>query len=89
MRMKIELKKNIKDYLFNNLKIENEDIFFQLKLSEKKSLGAEFNFDIEEDLLDEIRDWALDKQQIMGFDKDYDLNNEGKILQEIIDKFYI
>ncbi|TVZ27857.1 hypothetical protein JM83_2925 [Gillisia sp. Hel_I_86] len=87
--MEVRLKKNTIDYLLNALNRENEDIFLQLKLNEKSILdSAGYNFKIEEDLADVIRDWAMDKQQIVGFDEDYELTNEGEMLQEIIDKFY-
>lgn len=88
--MEIKLKKNTKSYLLDTLQREKEDLFLQLKLNEKDILdSAEYTVKIGEDLADVIRDWAMDKQQIVGFDKDYDLTNEGKKLQEIIDKFYI
>lgn len=86
--MEIKLKKNTKNYLLNTLQKEKEDIFLQLKLNEKGNLGSsEYTFKIGEDSADVIRDWAMDKQQSVGFDEDYDLTNEGEMLQEIIDKF--
>lgn len=44
---------------------------------------------IGEDAADEIRDWVMDKQAQIGFDINYELTPEGKILEELIDAFYI
>ena len=44
--------------------------------------------EIDEDTADEIRDKALDQQQISGFDIKYELTDEGKILEGLIDLFY-
>jgi hypothetical protein len=44
---------------------------------------------VDEDIADEIRDWASEELQKKGFDIDYELTPEGKILEELIDAFYI
>ncbi|HTE02122.1 MAG TPA: hypothetical protein VK668_22695 [Mucilaginibacter sp.] len=44
---------------------------------------------IDEDVVDEIRDWAGERLQKVGFDENYDLNQEGVILDSIVDKLYI
>lgn len=36
-----------------------------------------------------IREWALDELEIKGFDENYELNSEGKILQSLVDLFYV
>lgn len=42
--------------------------------------------EIDENLVDSILDWAGERQQQIGFDEDYNLNEDGKLLNEIIDK---
>lgn len=86
--MEIKLKSNLRTYLFNNLQKDNEDTFLQLKLNEKSDSGSFSLFKIEEDLAEIIRDWAINKQQVVGFDEEYELTSEGEILQEIINEFY-
>lgn len=43
---------------------------------------------VDDETMDEIRDWASERQQRVGFDKNYDLTPEGKLLEQIIDMFY-
>lgn len=40
-------------------------------------------------MADEIRDWASDELQRKGFDINYELTPEGKMLEELIDLFYV
>lgn len=73
------------NYLDNNIK-NQEDLNFDWNVKkDDKSIIVE----IDDDIVDEIRDWAMDKQVQVGFDVNYELNSEGKILEEIIDVFYI
>ena len=44
--------------------------------------------DIDVDTMDELRDWASNKLQVVGFDMNYSLTEEGKILESLIDKLY-
>ena len=44
---------------------------------------------ISEDQADKIRDLCGEQLQIVGFDEKYELTSEGKILDSLIDKFYI
>ena len=44
--------------------------------------------DINVDTMDELRDWASNKLQVVGFDMNYSLTEEGKILESLIDKLY-
>jgi len=44
---------------------------------------------VDKQMAEEIRSWAIDKLDIIGFDKDYELTEEGKILEGIVDKFYM
>ncbi len=57
----------------------------------KESLRPIFEksvIEIDEYLADDIIDWAGERQQLIGFDENYDLNEEGKLLDRIIDKLY-
>ncbi len=40
-------------------------------------------------IADEIRDLCSDKLQLSGFNKNYELNKDGEILERLIDIFYI
>jgi hypothetical protein len=58
-------------------------------LIERDSLKLAFEnsvVEIDENLADEIIDWAGERQQLKGFDEDYNLNEDGRLLDEIIDK---
>jgi hypothetical protein len=47
------------------------------------------SLNVENQVADEIREWAIERQQKLGFDIDYKLTFEGQILEELIDLFYI
>ena len=83
--MKIKLAKNQYEYIKDSL------------LEEKKSLVDVFqrgydeisgSLQIPQDIADDIRDWAIERQQREGFDLNFSLTSKGKILQELIDLFY-
>lgn len=44
---------------------------------------------ISEDQADEIRDLCGEQLQLVGFDEKYDLTLEGKLLEDLVDKFHI
>ena len=48
-----------------------------------------FSIDIDNVIADVIRDLCLEQLHISGFDENYNLNEEGKILEDLIDIFYI
>lgn len=50
---------------------------------------GKYLIDIDSVLADEIRDLCSERLQISGFDEDYNLNDEGKILENLIDIFYV
>ena len=52
----------------------------------KKIRSIEVKFDDKTAL--DIRDWASDKLDTHGFDENYELNEDGKILESLIDIFY-
>lgn len=45
--------------------------------------------EIDENCADELRDVFGEQLQIIGFDENYNLTKEGKILESLIDKFYV
>lgn len=74
--MKVKLKKEELEYL--------KSTFFSDSVDD---LGNTY-IDLSENYIDEIRDWASERQQMIGFDEDYNLNDEGKLLESIIDKLH-
>ncbi len=84
--MIIKLNKNQFDYLSNSL---SEKTLLRLKLKQVGKENQIVIMEIEENFADEIRDWASDELQKKGFDLNYELTSEGKLLEELIDTFYI
>ena len=78
--MKIKFSRNELSFLKNT--------FFKEKVESNYILTEEQTIYLEKHIADEIRDWALEKQQIIGFDQNYELTKEGRILENIIDKLY-
>ena len=85
--MTIKLNKNQFDYLINSLSEEKETL--RLKMREVSKENQSFLIEIDENGADRIRDWASAELQKTGFDINYKLTKNGKILEEIIDLFYI
>jgi len=44
---------------------------------------------IDEDTAENIRDWASEELQRKGFDVNCELTDEGKILESLVDSFYL
>ena len=82
--MKINFSKQQYDYLIANLFKERKDLFD--KLQEKKL--DTYLFDLNEELMLLIRDWAGEKLQKVGFDKNYKLTMDGNTLEDLIDLLY-
>ena len=80
--MKIKFSNDEFNYLKKNLFIERKDLVSAFQIAENTLV------ELDEGTVDEIRDWAGEKQQIVGFDKDYSLTPEGKLLDEIIDTLF-
>lgn len=59
--------------------------FLQLLSSNK---NGKYQIEATEDDLSTLRDQCLDYLLMVGFDKDYEPTEEGKILEELIDKLY-
>ena len=62
--------------------------FWREKESFKSIIIENESMELNNDLANEIRDWAGEKQQIIGYDEDYQLTEDGEILESIIDKLY-
>lgn len=83
--MKIQLNNEQFEYLKSNLLLDRKDL---AEYFNKSAILDKHNIDIPDDTLDEIRDWAGERLQTIGFNIKYELTNDGKILEEIIDLFY-
>jgi len=73
--MKIKLSKIEFDYLLKHQKISSDMIIKE----------SDVIVDFEEDYLIDLHDWVNDQLQLRGFDENYELNDEGKILDNLID----
>lgn len=81
------------------VKVNKSSLDFLIKqlLEKKPSLGIALSnlvkdkkvaFEIDDIQADVIRDWIEDEIQKIGYDEKYELNQKGKILQELSDVFY-
>jgi hypothetical protein len=84
--LKIELNRNEYNYLCQEsfLKGKYRKLLFSSKQDDDK-----YSLKISEDQADEIRDLCGEQLQIIGFDKKYELTSEGKILESLVDKFFV
>lgn len=83
--MIVKLKTYQFDYLNKNLSDKQDVIELNWKIQKRN----DFVFvEIESEDADKIRDWAIDEQSLLGFDSNYELTEEGTILQELIDVFF-
>jgi len=51
--------------------------------------GGGLSFSIPDDLAEEFREAFNDKLMEVGFDDEYEPNEEGRILEDLIDQFFI
>jgi hypothetical protein len=82
--MNIKISAEQYKYLESTFAKEYANVFEKLGVGK---LGRNL-FDLDEDVLCMVRDWASEKLLRVGFDKDYQVNQEGKFLEDIIDVFY-
>ena len=75
--------------IFAYLKSNFSEEGYRIEDLRYKIAGKYVDIEIDADLMDRICDWAGDRQQKIGYDINYELNDEGKNLDEIIDLFYI
>ena len=78
--MKVKFSKKEIIFLKNTFPMEKVDFNFFIITDE--------SIELNENLANKIRDWAGEKQQMIGYDEDYELTEDGKILESIIDKLY-
>jgi len=81
--MKIQLTEQQYDYLNNNL-VDKEAF---LKIINSNQIERNL-FDLDEEFIEELREWCIETQIKTGFDNQYKLNNKGKILETLIDLLY-
>lgn len=84
--LEIELNRNEYNYLCQASFLE--DKYRKLLFSSEQQDGK-YSLKISEDQADEIRDLCGEQLQIFGFDTQYELTQEGKILESLVDKFFV
>ena len=72
----------LKDYL------NKDEKNLKFKFSEGRNGKSKF-IEINKDTANEIRDLASEELQKSGFDENYELNEEGKVLESLIDIFFV
>ncbi|WP_046758567.1 hypothetical protein [Kordia jejudonensis] len=72
----------------NNIKVNLKELEYILTNFLKPIKKKSIEIVLDEESIENIRDLALNKLETHGFDENYDLNNEGNILQSLIDKLY-
>ncbi|MEO4004067.1 hypothetical protein [Flavobacterium sp. CAU 1735] len=85
--MILKLNKDQFDYLNYSLPEEYGALKLKLKHIRKEDQFIIIEIDIE--TANEIRDWAGHELQKKGFDINYELTFEGKLLEKLIDLFYV
>jgi len=83
--LNIKIKKNDFDFLIKNLKKLKPHLIPTLNNSDINNGNVTLKLD--DEISNEINDWAQEEIQKSGYDENYDLNNLGKILQNISDCF--
>lgn len=74
-------------FLTQTLSKENSVLYNYINYT--RELGNFIELEMDEDIASELRDWAGEKLQEIGFDEDYKLNKEGKILEDLVDVLYV
>lgn len=80
--MIIKLNARQYEFLKNTLGQERADLFNHLSNGNGIALG------IKDEIALEIRDWVGERLQKEGFDENYELNAEGKILEQLEDLLF-
>ena len=84
--MKIQLNNKQFEYLKSNLLLDRNEFAAYF---DSIAIHHKYLIDIPENSLDEIRDWAGEQLQKVGFNEKYELTDDGKILEQLIDLFFI
>jgi hypothetical protein len=84
--LNIELNQAEYNYLFKVVFVEDK---YRKMLHFMKQNDDKYLIKVSEGQADDIRDLCGEQLQIVGFDEGYELTNEGKILETLIDKFFV
>lgn len=85
--MEFNLTLEQKELLEKEVVSKNTDIVQLLQKSKK--INDKWEIHINPKIVSYIRDKCVDYQMIVGFDESYHLNEKGKLLDELIDLFYV
>ncbi|SHL04164.1 hypothetical protein [Desulforamulus aeronauticus] len=85
--MNIRILQSQKEYLVKCVLQERENLVQDIEKG--KLFNNKWEIDITNDAADEIRDLCLEKLQTVGFDEKYKLSRQGKVLEDLIDVFYV
>jgi hypothetical protein len=85
--MQVSISKKEYDFLKNHLCKYSHELYSKLRIANIENITIKLE-NIDEDSIDDIREWAIEYNLEIGFDDNYNANEEGKILNSIIDKFY-
>jgi hypothetical protein len=67
-----------------------EEIIYKIRKQIQSTKRGKFYYiQVSENVFDAINEWAKDELQKKGFDINYDLTFEGKVLEGIIDSFLL
>jgi hypothetical protein len=80
--MRIKLNSKQYEFLKQNLSVERADLFKYFNNS------GSLIFEIDGDTAIKIRDWVGERLQTDGFDSNYELNENGAILEQLEDLLY-
>jgi hypothetical protein len=83
--MRIKLSEKQHEYLHAHIP---ENLKHLTNVIQQKGVNTVSKIDVQDNIADEIRDWAMERQQKVGFDVDYKLTSEGQLLQGLIDLFF-
>lgn len=84
--MIVKLDKPHFDYLKANLFNSDEGGKLEVKIRNEKQIMI---IEVGEETADRIRDWANDEIHRKGFDVNYELTLQGKVLEELADSFFV
>ncbi|MBS0628728.1 MAG: hypothetical protein JSS30_00715 [Verrucomicrobia bacterium] len=83
--LKIELSRIEFNYLCQSAFLDDK---YRKILYSGELANGKYLIQISEDQADEIRDLCGEQLQFAGFDEKYEVTDEGKILESLIDKFF-
>ncbi|MCX6989873.1 MAG: hypothetical protein NTX49_02230 [Chlamydiae bacterium] len=84
--MKIELNRNEYNYLSHASFLKDK---YRKLLFSSQQHDDLYSLQILKDQAEEIRDLCGEQLQIIGFDRNYELTTEGKIIESLVDKFFV